>query len=218
MESFRNKLIICACALVPFARVAQAAQLVVFEEPLQWNQEISAELAVNRELGRAWVDVRVRSTDPGDGPQDLHVIPKAIEGLHYDQARKQVLYRAGTENVVCAEDATFLWSTYLKPTGRCLLTSRSEQHKTDDGFRIREQTVAKVVFLPQTSALAGEPGGGAGEAAMDQQGVSRSQRDAGSQRAAKRCHSHSPQRQPAQNCRAAVEMIAADSCGRLPQA
>src|SRR5262249_8383348 len=110
-----------------------------------------------------------------------HVIPKAIEGLHYDQARKQVLYRTGTEDIVCAEDATFLWSTYLKPTGRCLLTSLSEQRKMDDGFRIREQTVAEVVFQPQTSALAGEPGGGAGESLTDQPGVSRHQRHVGDQ-------------------------------------
>ncbi len=74
------------------------------------------------------------------------VISKQVEGLYYDSARKQVLYRTGNETVVCAEDATFLWSTSLKSTGQCLLTPRTEQRKIDDGFSIRERSVAKVVF------------------------------------------------------------------------
>jgi len=62
-----------------------------------------------------------------------------------------VLYRTGAETVVCAEDATFLWRTYLKRTGHCLLSPRTEQRKIDDGFGIREQSVAKVIFEAQTS-------------------------------------------------------------------
>jgi hypothetical protein len=85
------------------------------------------------------------------------VISKTVEGLSYDPARKQVLYRTATESVVCAEDARFLWSTYLKATGQCLLTPFYEQRKVDDGFRIREQSVAKVVLEAQPSNLACNP-------------------------------------------------------------
>jgi len=156
MKSFRGKLTICAFMLRSLVGVANAAQLVVFEAPLDnWRQEVSADFAVNRELGRAWIDVQVASTNQGDEPQGREVISKAVEGLYYDPDRKQVLYRTATESVVCAEDATFLWRTYLKTTGRCLLTPLPEQRKMDDGFKIREQTVAKVVFEAQPSTLAG---------------------------------------------------------------
>jgi len=74
------------------------------------------------------------------------VISKRIEGLYYDSARGQVLYRTATGTVVCAEDAKFLWSTTLKSTGQCSLNSVSERRKVDDGFNVGEQTVGKVVL------------------------------------------------------------------------
>jgi len=155
MESFRKTLTMAALVVVSFVGVADAAQVIVFEVPVHnWNQRVSADLVANRELGRAWIDVQVVSNESiGDEPADREVISKAVEGLYYDSARKQVLYRTATETVVCAEDATFLWRTYLKSTGQCLLTPRTEQQKVDDGFRIRERTMAKVVFEAQTSSV-----------------------------------------------------------------
>jgi hypothetical protein len=154
MKLFTNKLTMCAWVVASFVGVADAAPVIVFEAPLDnWNQEVSADFAANRELGRAWIDVQLKSTHSlGEEVLQGEVIPKAVEGLYYDSARKQVLYRTATETVVCAEDATILWSTYLKNTGQCLLISRTEQRKIDDGFNIRERTVAKVVFEAQTSS------------------------------------------------------------------
>jgi hypothetical protein len=151
VKSLRNKLTMCALVVGSFVRVADAAEVIVFEAPLNdWNQKVSADFAANRELGRAWIDVGVESTNPvGDEPSEPEVTSKAVEGLYYDSARKQVLYRTATETVVCAEDATFLWRTYLKKTGQCLVIPRIEQRKMDDGFNIRERTVAKVVFQAQ---------------------------------------------------------------------
>jgi hypothetical protein len=144
----------CALAVTSFVGVADAAQVIVFEAPVDyWDQKISADFTANRDLSRAWIDVYVGSTNYlGEEPPTGQVISKAVEGLYYDPAHKQVLYRTATETVVCAEDATILWTTYLKSTGNCRLTSFSEQRKMDDGFKIREQTVAKVIFEAQTSA------------------------------------------------------------------
>lgn len=151
MKSVGNKLAMCAVAVMSFVGVADAAQFIVFEAPLDnWDQKISADFTANRDLNRAWIDVYVGSTDYlGEEPPTSQVISKAVEGLYYDRARKQVLYRTATETIVCAEDATILWTTYLKSTGNCRLTSSSEQRKMDDGFRVREQTVAKVIFEAQ---------------------------------------------------------------------
>jgi len=82
----------------------------------------------------------------GEEPPAPVVIPQRIEGLYYDPARKQVLYRTATGTVVCAEDAKLLWSTYLKSTGQCSLTSVAEQRKVDDGFNVGERKVGKVVL------------------------------------------------------------------------
>jgi hypothetical protein len=76
---------------------------------------------------------------------------KTVEGLYNDSARRQVLYRPASEPIVCAEDATILWTTYLKSTGKCLLNARTEQRKVDDGFNVREQTLAGVIFDAQAS-------------------------------------------------------------------
>ncbi len=154
MKLFTNKLATCALVVASFVGVADAAQIIAFEAPLDdWNQRVSANFAANRELGRAWIDVQMEPTNPlGEELSAPVVISKTVEGLYYDSARKQVLYRTAAETVVCAEDATFLWSTYLKNTGQCQLTARTDQRKLDDGFKIGERTMAKVVFEAQPSS------------------------------------------------------------------
>jgi len=140
--------------IVSSVGVADAAQTIVFEAPVDnWSQEISADFAANRELGRAWIDVQVESTNSiGEGLLEREMISRPVEGLYYDPASKQVLYRTATETIVCAEDAAFVWRTYLKSTGQCLLTPIFEQRKMDDGFKIRERTVAKVILEANTSS------------------------------------------------------------------
>jgi hypothetical protein len=151
MKSFRNRVTTAALVMFSFVGVANATQVIVFEQPLNPNEEVSADFAANRELGRAWVEVALRARSLGEEGPTQEIVSKAVDGLYYDSARKQVLYRTGTETIVCAEDATFLWNTYLKSTGQCLLTPRTEQRELDDGFNTSQRSVAKVVFEPLTS-------------------------------------------------------------------
>src|SRR5215471_3752310 len=147
MKSLRSKLVGALVGIAGFIGVANAEQVIVYEAVGGSSQLVSASFAVNRELGRAWVDVQIQSTDfYVEGLPPVDVIMRRVDGLYYDSARKQVLYQTGAETIVCAEDATFLWSTHLKTTGRCQLTSSTERRKIDDGFDVREQTVARVVF------------------------------------------------------------------------
>jgi hypothetical protein len=152
MNSLKHVVTIIALIAGSFAGAANPAQVIVFEQPA-WNKEVLATFAVNRELGRAWIDVQIQDTAYlGEGPPAREVIMRMLDGLYYDSARKQLLYRTGTESVVCAEDANLLWTTYLKSTGNCLLTSSTEQRKIDDGFNVHEQTVAKVTFDARASS------------------------------------------------------------------
>ena len=159
MKSPRNIQTMAALLVGSLIGVAHAAQVIVYDAPINdRTQEVSAGFAVNRELGRAWIDVTLTTNDIGDEAPDQTVIEKKVDGLYYDPARKQVLFRtSSSELIVCAEDASFLWTTYLKTTGQCQLSSHTEERKVDDGFNVREQTVAEVIFNPQTSTASQQP-------------------------------------------------------------
>jgi len=152
MKSLRSKLVGALVGVAGFIGVANAEQVIVYEAVGGSSQLVSASFAVNRELGRAWVNVQVQSGASSSEPAFDPPIEKHVDGLYYDSARKQVLYRTASEPIVCAEDATALWSTYLKSTGNCRLIPITEQREIDDGFDVREQTVARVVFDVQASS------------------------------------------------------------------
>lgn len=150
MKSFRNTLAIGPLAVGAFLGVANATPVIVFEAPFdKGHQEVSANFAVNRELGRAWIDVQVTTESYSEEPPQTEVTMKMVEGLYYDSSKKQVLYRTAFGPIVCAEDSSFLWLTELKSTGQCLLRQRSEQRKVDDGFDTREESIAQVLFDAQ---------------------------------------------------------------------
>ena len=146
MKSLRSKLVGALVGVAGFIGVANAEQVIVYEAVGGSSQLVSASFAVNRELGRAWVDVQVQSGASSSEPAFDPPIQKQVDGLYYDSARKQVLYRTATGPIVCAEDATALWATYLKSTGNCRLIPITEQRKIDDGFDVHQQTVATVVL------------------------------------------------------------------------
>jgi len=147
----RSSIKLVGALVVGLVGVAYADQVIVYEAPLSSDQQVSADFAVNRQLGRAWVDVEVRSSVSGSEPQFNLPIERQVDGLYYDSARKQVLYRTATGPVVCAEDATSLGGTYLKSTGNCPLIPSTEQRSVDNGFDVYERTVAKVVLNAQTA-------------------------------------------------------------------
>jgi len=130
--------------------VGQNVSKTVFEQPIPNQTVEAAYFGVDRDLGRAWIDVELASTDnsetdrgPEWSPPEVNVIQRRLEGLHYDPARKQVLYGNGPSAVVCAEDVI---GSALKTTGQCDLKVSSETRRVDDGFTPQEETVSKVVF------------------------------------------------------------------------
>ncbi len=121
-----------------------AVNKTVFEQPLNDEDLDAAHFDVNRDLGRAWIDVVLRSDYTVD--EQPEVVQRALHGLYYDPARKEVIYRSGAKEIVCAEDSTFLGMTSLKNTGQCDLQLSSEKRPVDDGFNVQQETVGKVVF------------------------------------------------------------------------
>jgi hypothetical protein len=115
----------------------------VFERPLD-SEDLAAHFDVNRTLGRAWIDVVI--TDDYSEIGEPEVVREALDGLYYDPARKQVIYRNGAKGIICAEDFSFLGATSLKDTGQCKLRLSIGPRKVDDGFKVEEKTVGKVTF------------------------------------------------------------------------
>jgi hypothetical protein len=149
MNWLRSKLLGTLVGFGALIGVANAEQVVVYEGPADSSQTISADFAVNRQLGRAWVDVQVQTIQIGSEPVFVAPTERQVAGLYYDPEQKQVLYRTATGPVVCAEDA----GAQLNPTGNCQLTPSTEQRTLDDGFHRREQQVARIV-LDVRSAVA----------------------------------------------------------------
>jgi len=154
MKSLRSSLVGALVGVGTFIGVANAEQVIVYEAQLDDStQAISADFAVNRKLGRALVEVYVQPIQIGSEPTFTTPIPRHVDGLYYDAARKQVLYRTAAEPIVCAED---LGGTHFKSTGNCRLTPSAGQRMIDDGFDVHKQAVAKVVFdagvAPQQAA------------------------------------------------------------------
>jgi len=150
MKSLPSKIVGALFGVGALVGVANAQQVIVYEAPVGDSiQAISADFAVNRNLGRAWVDVQVQPVQIGSEPQFTLPIERQIDGLYYDSARKQVLYQTATGSTVCAEDASTLGATHLKSTGNCRLIPSTEQRMVDDGFGVYKQTVARVVFDAQ---------------------------------------------------------------------
>ncbi len=130
------------------AQKPDAVSKTVFEQPLNDEDLDAAHFDVNRDLGRAWIDVELRPDYTTD--EQPEVVQRGLHGLYYDSARKAVIYRNGAKDIVCAEDdKNFLGMTSLKETGQCDLQLSSEKRPIDDGFNVHNETVGKVVFEAQ---------------------------------------------------------------------
>lgn len=152
----RSRTLVAVALFLPIAIEAPAAAgTTVFERPLENEDLTAAHFDVDRDLGRAWIDVEVTPTTVSEVPE-TEVIPRPLNGLYYDSTRKQVIYRDGSRQVVCAEDWSFIGMKALKDTGQCRLSLSEETRKVDDGFQSREETVGKVVFEATTLSTRGE--------------------------------------------------------------
>jgi hypothetical protein len=116
------------------------------------DQYVSAYFGVNRNLGRAWVEVAVAPFV--DTPQRDVIARKMIKGLYYDAERKAVIYQQGAKETVCATDWHFLLSTSLKTTGNCDLKVTTRARNIDDGFNVDKEPVTKVTLVAHNLAPA----------------------------------------------------------------
>jgi len=145
-----KKILLCFVAVISVSGVARAAEIVVFEAPVDESQAVNAKFDVDSELGRAWVDVE--NVD-SEFQTSRTVVNRKVDGLSYDSEAKEVLYNVGDGAVVCAEARNFLGMTTLRSTGNCPLKVSYEKRTVDDGFRPSTETFAKVTLNPKLAAI-----------------------------------------------------------------
>ncbi len=151
MRSIQNVVIYSLLLIGANAQSAPEKPILLVEEPIDSETDVTAQFEVNREGGRAWIRIVFAEGRNTEGPSPVKTVRKAVEGLSYDPSTKSVVERIGADTIVCAEDVQFLWVKSLRLTGNCPIRVSTEERIADDGFETQKETVAKVVMLPQHS-------------------------------------------------------------------
>jgi len=133
-----------AAAADPKAKTDTDAKKRVYEQKIG-DAYVSAYFGVNRNLGRAWIEV---AASPWiDSAQRDVVARQMIKGLYYDPDRKAIVYHRKGQETICAEDWRFLLSTSLKATGNCELQVGTKERKLDDGTTVEKEPVTTVTLV-----------------------------------------------------------------------
>lgn len=144
------KSIIVLIALV-LSSVAVADSTMIYETRATGIDELLPEFQINKELGRAWVNV-VERQFWGDSStySDNRV---KVEGLSYDPATKELVMDKDGERVVCANLINRRWTIdiggSLRNTDRCSFTVKKTTVEVDNGFEISRVKMLQVYFNVQ---------------------------------------------------------------------
>lgn len=104
----------------------------------------SPTLEINKDLGRAWVNISFITT--GDGPvySDERV---KIEGLSFNPTTSQIQLDVEGVQIICANVKTsrFLGTT-IKPTGKCTFNQKFYTVNVDNGYEIEKVQKIKITL------------------------------------------------------------------------
>lgn len=126
---------------------ALAGEIKVYDRPTwEYGQaySYSPSLEINKDLGRAWVNISFVTL--GDGPlySDKRV---QIEGLSYNSTTNQVLLDVEGTQIVCANVKTSrVFGTNIKPTGNCTFKQKNYTVEVDNGFEIEKVQKIKITL------------------------------------------------------------------------
>lgn len=153
-----NSRVMCACVaiglLAPLgAAHADAASLLIHKERASdFESSHSPRLAVNTELGRAWVELERWSQLTESYDYNRISVP----GLSYDAEARQVVFESNGKRVACANvKPAGRWifrHDRLDLTGNCRLSLSRATLPVDDGFLVYKVPHLKLHLqvLPQS--------------------------------------------------------------------
>lgn len=134
-------------ALMTLALSASANSVVVYvasSSEMNSQSDVVGEFEINRDLGRAWVEVTVY---PGDSESLAETRRVKVPGLSYNKVTRQIIFAKDGLQAVCANVKKRIFNTYaIKKTGQCKLTREFYTEEVDNGYEIERMNFFKILL------------------------------------------------------------------------
>ena len=133
--------------ILALSNVVYASETKIFETLNYRYEDHNVEFKVNKELGRAWVELSLIDRSFDDIRYDDHRIK--IEGLSYDAATQKVLLEKDGQIIECGELRRIPWSIGRRvfPTKACSFKGKTVKVAYDDGFEIKYKPVFQLYMI-----------------------------------------------------------------------
>lgn len=143
-----KKLFVSLALLVSFIANAHEIKIADFSQYQLWGTAaVSPEFAVNPELGRAWVELKISANDPDGGLDEVQRVK--VAGLSFDQTSGSINLDSEGRITTCALITTRGRSIFrhqvIKHTN-CKFEGRWRKVSYDDGYEIKH-TQKYGIFL-----------------------------------------------------------------------
>ena len=140
------KKFIALFALV-LSTVAAADSIKIYETQSTGIDSLLPEFEINKELGRAWVNVVERQFWGDESTYHDNLVK--VEGLSYDTTEKVVVFeKEDGERVVCSKLYNRRWvidiGGSLNDTGACTFEVKKVKVNVDNGFEVSKVTMLQV--------------------------------------------------------------------------
>lgn len=139
-----KKLMIAFLALLSFSLFA--GEITLYNKPVYETRDFSfngLEFAINKDLGRAWIVIKL--VELGDGPVAYDERVK-VEGLSYNGMTQEVLLDVEGTQIVCAKVKFNFFGTHIKNTGRCTFQTKYYSKEVDNGYEIEKVDMVKLLL------------------------------------------------------------------------
>ncbi len=139
-----KKLLIAFLASLSFSLFA--GEITLYNKPVHETRDFSfngLEFAINKDLGRAWVVIKL--VELGDGPVAYDERVK-VEGLSYNGTTQEVILDVEGTQIVCAKVKFNFFGTHIKNTGRCTFQTKYYSKEVDNGYEIEKVDMVKLLL------------------------------------------------------------------------
>ncbi len=144
------KKLIAILALI-ISTVAAAESTLIFETKNYSNYDVLPEFQINRELGRAWVNV-VLSEYNGDSSYYTDNRVK-IPGMSFNEADKTIVIEKNGETIVCGSLYNRRWvidfGGSIRTTKRCTFSVKKIKVTEDNGYETYKVPMIQVYLNVQ---------------------------------------------------------------------
>ena len=124
--------------------LAQAVEVKVSETQTDfWRPNVRANFAVNKEAGRAWVEIEMYDRAHGQNGNGSVSTRVKIQGLAFDEASSSITLTHEGQVFECAHVSQRWYGLKIQPTG-CELKDRKVKLTIDDGYNTYRREFVQV--------------------------------------------------------------------------